>query len=320
MIVELVMDVERDEGELVGVTVNDQLVVVTVVKGSLAEGQMAVGDQITKVNDIVVSTKEQFFQKLRFAHPRLRLNFKRPNKEEEAKAPGAPAPVPPPVSAPVKAPDAPAEAPKALPGGIPEDQEKFLRRRTGFEYLLVELDWPAQQERQLGIVLANRMHKVIVGGLKPGSLGEEKLKVLDRVVAINGAPVSDKDIAKHLIVAAGGKFSSLIERPVSEEAKAENAIKTKSAEPTGPAAPAPGIKFNDVGGDPKILPHDCLLITKLQREALTSNPKTAGPSILKNSTSLRSNSKLAVADKHTELDIARDTPESKKLRRTPKLF
>ena len=174
--VQLGMDVERGEGEPVGLTVDENLVVVKVTAGSPAEeGKLKPGDKIISVIDIPVKTKDEFFQKIQYAHPRLRMGFKRAMEASEEKA----APV---ASAPVVAP----------PGqGLDPEMEKLVRRRPGFEYLVTELDWPAQQERQLGIVLANRTHRVIVGSLKAGSLGEEKLKVLDRIVAVNGTPVSD---------------------------------------------------------------------------------------------------------------------------------
>ena len=155
---EITMDVEREDGEPVGSAVDDRLVVGKVTSGSRADGYLLPGDQITTVIGIAVRNKDDFFHRLKFAHPRLRMTFRR---------------------TPVETSD------------LGQELEKLIRRRAGFEYLVAELDWPAQQERQLGIVLANRTHRVIVGSLKAGSLGEEKLKVLDRIGAVNGTPVSD---------------------------------------------------------------------------------------------------------------------------------
>ena len=318
--IQQVMDVERGEGEPVGLTVDDNLVVVKVAPASPAEeGKLRPGDKIVSVIDIPVRTKDEFFQRIQFAHPRLRLGFKR--AMEESDAAGA----------------APAAAPVAAPAGqgLDPELEKLLRRRPGFEYLVAELDWPAQQNRQLGIVLANRMHRVIVGNLKPGSLGEEKLKVLDRIVAVNGAPVSDKDVAKTLIVTAGGKFGALVERPVSEEAKEEVGRRNVPAPAPAPApeqAPAPpSDRSQGTGsaavsempaGDPRILPMDCLLISWKERELRSKEPKPAPPGILRKA-GLRSSSKISHAEKHSTTDIHDDTRDknpNKRLRPTPKLF
>jgi hypothetical protein len=291
------------------VTVDERLVVVKLVAGSVADGHIQLGDQIISVNGLAVATKDQFFYKVRFAFPRLRLVFKRAAKEGEAGEAKGPAPVPAAV---------PAAATQQPPSGtgIPVELEKFLRRRPGFEYLVAALDWPAQQERQLGIVLANRMHRVIVGGLKPGSLGEEKLKLLDRIVAVNTSPVSDKDIAKHLIVATGGKFLALVERPVSDAAKEEHTPRAQA-----PAAAAPAAKpSSDVGGDPSILPYDCLAISKTERDARVASPKAPLAAILRRSGGLRTSSKLSVGETSQTHMIMSDVNPNKRLRPTPRLF
>ena len=278
------MDVERDEGDPVGVSVDEGLAVVKVVPGSLADGNLLVGDVILSVNGERVRERDTYYQKLRFAFPRLTLTYRRGG-----------------------AGSAPEEK-------VPAEFEKFLRRRSGFDYLTAVFDWPAHQDRQLGIVLANRLHRVIVGSLKSGSLGEEKLKVLDRIVAIDFTPVSDKDIAKHLIVGSGGKFTALVERPVSDEARKEFALKSQVAPEVKAAGPQ--VNFSDVGGDPRILPSDCLLITKTIRDAGLAPPPSKG--ILRPPQLTRTSSKIDIKSQSSEHVIASDVDPAKRLRHVPK--
>ena len=253
--------------------------------------------EITTVIGIPVRSKDEFFHRLKFAHPRLRMGFRRPPGDSGTE--------------------------KSSAGELSPELEKLLRRRAGFEYLVAELDWPAQQNRQLGIVLANRMHRVIVGNLKPGSLGEEKLKVLDRIVAVNGAPVSDKDVAKGLMVEAGGKFSAVVERPVSEEARAEHRRTERPGRERGVDGPSEAlVAAAGPNADPAILPWDCLAIAARERQQRAGQPRPALPGILRKAAqpSLRRSSGISHADSATSHQIQRDTPDHKRLRKTPRLF
>ena len=86
---EKVLDVERDEGDPVGITVDGSLAVTKVVPSSIADGNIANGDIILTINEGKVRDRDDYYYKLRFAHPRLRITFRRPGEAPSAAAPKA---------------------------------------------------------------------------------------------------------------------------------------------------------------------------------------------------------------------------------------
>lgn len=116
------------------------------------------------------------------------------------------------------------------PYEIPAELERFITRRPGFDYLLVKMDWTANKNKPLGVILATRERQVVVASLRPNSHGVEKFLVLDRVIAIDGIPVSAHRVAKDLILKNDGKFAALVQRPTTPETKAELQPKKKRRE------------------------------------------------------------------------------------------
>jgi hypothetical protein len=91
-----------------------------------------------------------------------------------------------------------------------------VQRRDGFEYLLVNVKYAADDQRQTFGEAST--HKVIVSRVKEGRVAAaDTLRALDRLLVINGQPVTAGGIAKELVGAAGGNFEAVIERPTTDK-------------------------------------------------------------------------------------------------------
>ncbi len=189
----IVISLEHEEGEQLGMAVNETLMVSKIQKGSVAEGKIQLGDIIRSLNGKRVQSESDLFQMAQKAQPSLQLTVHRNNERTKELAS------------------------KVIPGRL----EKLLNRRPGFEYRLVQIDYSKSPEKRLGLTLGDFLKKVIVTNIKEGSVSEEMLKVNDRLVLINGNTVNKKDIAKKLILKCGGDFQTVIERPISKEAVEE---------------------------------------------------------------------------------------------------
>ncbi|VDL83531.1 unnamed protein product [Nippostrongylus brasiliensis] len=112
-----------------------------------------------------------------------------------------------------------------LPDGVapvvlPEDRARNMTAKTGFSYFLVTMNF--YEGAKVGLYLKHFRNQVIVSRTEEASLAGESLQMLDRIVDVDGIPVSDKDVCKTLIVRAlhaTGSVSMLVERPVDEAAK-----------------------------------------------------------------------------------------------------
>ncbi|VDL80403.1 unnamed protein product [Nippostrongylus brasiliensis] len=130
-----------------------------------------------------------------------------------------------------------------LPDGVaqvvlPEDRARNMTVKTGFSYFLVTMNF--YEGAKVGLYLKHFRNQVIVSRTEEASLAGESLQMLDRIVDVDGIPVSDKDVCKTLIVRAlhlcdddlisefnnkimnfqaTGSVSMLVERPVDEAAK-----------------------------------------------------------------------------------------------------
>ena len=60
---EKLLDVERDDGDLVGLTVDSALVVTKVVPSSIADGSIQVGDVIMTINEGRVRDRDDYYHK-----------------------------------------------------------------------------------------------------------------------------------------------------------------------------------------------------------------------------------------------------------------
>ncbi|PIC45893.1 hypothetical protein B9Z55_005763 [Caenorhabditis nigoni] len=86
-------------------------------------------------------------------------------------------------------------------------------KEEGSDTLLVELKKLVDQ--QLGMGIGKRTRGILVTSLQPGSAAAEKLKVGDRILAVNALPVTDQLSAVTFVKASGERLYLQIARPHS---------------------------------------------------------------------------------------------------------
>lgn len=152
------------------------------------------GDQIIKINNTVIRDSNHFFQLLRFAPPVAKLSIVRDEKKAEE------------LEAKVH---------------IPPERTKYIQRRDGFIYQLVKIEWKAGGPK-LGLGIKHYQNRVLVSRCDQGSLAAQQLQIGDHVIDIDAKPVTDKDVARELLLKSlqsQGFVTCVIERPESMEAK-----------------------------------------------------------------------------------------------------
>ncbi|KAF1749949.1 hypothetical protein GCK72_016494 [Caenorhabditis remanei] len=186
--------IDMEEGEPLGATPNDKLVITKIQAGTIAEGKLRIGDQVKNVNGVACKDCNDFFRALRFAAPCARIMVVRDEKKAEE------------LEARVH---------------IPADRAKIIQRREGYTYELATLVW-AQNGPKLGLGIKHFQNRVLVSRVDPGSLAEKCLVLGDHLCDVDGIPVTDKDVARDLLVKnlqEKGKVSFVVERPDSIDAK-----------------------------------------------------------------------------------------------------
>lgn len=176
----------------------------------------------------MIRDTNHFFQLLRFAPPNANLLIIR----DEAKAAELEAKV-----------------------HIPPDRAKYIQRRDGFEYCvsslmimigllatslsfsfqLVKIEWKAGGPK-LGLGIRHYQNRVLVSRCDAGSLAASQMKVGDHIIDIDSKPVTDKDVARELLLKSlqsHGFATMVIERPESMEAKhwTQTALMASPAQP-----------------------------------------------------------------------------------------
>ncbi|KAK0405997.1 hypothetical protein QR680_018307 [Steinernema hermaphroditum] len=174
--------------EQLGVTTTATLVVTGVIPASSAEEKFLLGDKITHINDEAVASPEQLVQMVKKFAPALKVTV--------------------------------ARGLKSSANELPPDREKNVQRREGFAYMLLKIDFVRGCKFGLGI--KHHQNKVLVSRVDEGSLSAKALIQGDRIIDINGDPVSDKDVARTLLVKSlqkTRKVDLVVERATTEEAK-----------------------------------------------------------------------------------------------------
>ncbi|KAK6725917.1 hypothetical protein RB195_004314 [Necator americanus] len=204
------MDIEipMEEGEPLGATPNDKLVITKVQEGTIADGKLKIGDQITKVNGQPITDQNSFFKALRYAPPVARLTIIRDQKKAEE------------LEARIR---------------IPEARAKLIQRRDGYVYFLAKIVWQPNGPK-LGLGIKHFQNRVLVSRCDPGSLSATQLAVGDHIIDIDGVPVTDKDVARDLLIKAlqeKKEVSAVVERPETMEAKhwTQQALVTQISQP-----------------------------------------------------------------------------------------
>jgi len=147
--------------------------------------------------------------------------------------------------------------------------ERGLIRRAGFSYHLAQVDYYAGCK--LGLGIKDHKDKVFISRVDESSPLSKVLVVGDRIVDINGAQVSDKHLARTLLLQSlqtTHAISLAIERPESSEARSSVsiALTTDSQNPS-----------EEMNSDVK----DIIKRQKKKMETQSSTPRR--PSILRRS-------------------------------------
>jgi hypothetical protein len=271
----LVIDIPIEEGEPLGATPNDKLMVTRIQPGTVAEGKLKPGDTIVLLNDRQVRDPDHFFRLLRTAHPTARLLITR---------------------------DAGKRAELEQHTGIPADRERVLQRRSGFTYHLMRLEWK-QGGPKLGLGIKHYQNRVLVSRTEDGSLSAAVLRIGDHLVDVDGVVVSDKDVAKQLLLTAlqnSGVSTCVVERPESAEAESW----TNNALAASPMMPPSVAMASDVAS-----------IVKRQKEKMREGDDKLVPILIRNRSPSPAANKPSIAftDGHQEMVIASDN-EGKELR------
>ncbi|VDP09924.1 unnamed protein product [Heligmosomoides polygyrus] len=253
------MDIEipMEEGEPLGATPNDKLVITKIQGGTIADGKLKVGscsfrtqhagyaalqigDQIIKVNGQPISDQNNFFKALRFAPPLARLTIIRRVVQHSSTSiipPSFREYIDPRFSRFSLACSRDQKKAEELESRmrIPESRAKLIQRRDGYMYFMMKLVWVPHGPK-LGLGIKHYQNRVLVSRSDPGSLSSTQLAVGDHIIDIDGVPVTDKDVARDLLIKAlqeKKEVSSVIERPETMEAKhwTQQALATQINQP-----------------------------------------------------------------------------------------
>ncbi|CAD5231827.1 unnamed protein product [Bursaphelenchus xylophilus] len=188
----------------IGIVFDSEFVIKQVEKDSPFYNKCKVGDKIGQVNDAKVENESGFQEALQKFGPTITITLVRGLKSSEVK--------------------------------IPPAREKNLARQDGFLYHVTQIDYIKGCKFGLGI--KHFHNKVLVTRVDAGSLSAKSLMVADRIVDVNGSPVTDKEVARTLLLKAlqkDRKVSLLIERPFSKEAKDKVAFALNQSEMQAPS-------------------------------------------------------------------------------------
>ncbi len=276
---QLTLSFDREEGEPMGLMTDDKLTVTRVQEGTIAEGKIQLGDVLQRVNGYPIRDKTHFFLLLNRCYP-TQLTISRMTIRPRH--------------------------------GVPLALERLFHRKPGYEYPMVEVDCSQYPGKLFGLILATKYHKVYVADTKAEmkSVSSIFFKVSDKILIVNGTPVSDKEVAKKLIVGSRGRFQAVIERPVSDAAKREVRLLEESYKQEVHRQQQKSTKL--------AYPPDVVIIAQKQRERM-KNPLPELPKILKRTPAVRDPRKrVKLNQSYVEISIPRDVSTKKKLRPVPR--
>ncbi|KAI6179320.1 hypothetical protein M3Y98_00597600 [Aphelenchoides besseyi] len=185
---DLVFDVELEGNLDWGIKVSENLHVIAIRDGGPFTGKCEIGDKIIQVNDIPMKTLEEF-EHIAAQTNTMHIEVTRGLKTNEVQL-------------------------------LPPEREKNVQRRPGYAYRLIQIDY--QKGCKFGLGIKHHQNKVFVSRVDDGSLSARALMLGDRLIDVNGNPVSDKDVARDLLLRSLQKFRTVtlvIERAESDEAK-----------------------------------------------------------------------------------------------------
>ncbi|KAI6234786.1 Smz-2 [Aphelenchoides fujianensis] len=206
---ENVFEVELDGQPDWGIKLSSNLIVLALRADGPFAGKCEIGDQVVNVNETPVK-KLQEFEAIALQTAQMRV-------ENDVQL-------------------------------LPPEREKNVTRRDGFSYRLTQIDF--QKGCKFGLGIKHYQNRVLVSRVdegefpsrpaahcrSSGSLSARSLQLGDRIVDVNGQPVSDKDVARDMLLMSLKKHRTVtlvIERAESDAAKAatRQALLASEAQP-----------------------------------------------------------------------------------------
>uniref|UniRef100_A0A7E4VHQ0 PDZ domain-containing protein n=1 Tax=Panagrellus redivivus TaxID=6233 RepID=A0A7E4VHQ0_PANRE len=184
---QILIEIPVTPSEGCGLKVSKDLDIMAIVKGSPGEGKFCVGDMVQMVNNTPITSLKDWETAVAKGGT-LAIVVGRGLKTTEEQV-------------------------------LPPAREKNVTRREGFLYQITTIEH--QRGCKFGLGIKHYQNKVIVSRVDEGSLSAKSLIAGDRIVDVNGTPVSDKDVARDLLLKSlqkTKKVSLVVERAVSEEA------------------------------------------------------------------------------------------------------
>lgn len=270
---------DGDDGEPPGVVLDEKLMVTKIELTGVLVGKVEIGDVFKTLNGIKLPSKNEFLTKWQRCLPNITLTMVRSAGNAAA----------------------------VLASRLPEEVEKLIIRKPGHEYIIIPVE--VGDKKLLGLALETLVNKVVVVGIRPMSVGAEKFKRWDSILAIDRIRVSEAQVAKHLIRDRAGKFEAVIERgPESTHAANEKALAFKRAQNIANESD----DWASFAGP-----------TDVQEIVADAIPKrrllTVAPSIFNRSPRPRTGKTIALNDNHVVTHIVSDIEHNKPLRKVPKL-
>lgn len=167
----ITFEVPLEDGDSLGVTINQNLVIVKILKRSIGEKFLQIGDIIISLNGTLIKDSSTFYNMLDAIETKVIITIKRNDTRTRE---------------------------MLLKVQIPENREVNISRKSGYEYFLATLS--VSNERKLGIGIRHFGNKVIVSKCELGSISDEIFIPGDRICDVEGIPVSDKNVCKKLII------------------------------------------------------------------------------------------------------------------------
>uniref|UniRef100_A0A8R1XZG6 PDZ domain-containing protein n=1 Tax=Onchocerca volvulus TaxID=6282 RepID=A0A8R1XZG6_ONCVO len=199
--------IETSNGGL-GMRVDETLYVIDITKQGPCDGKLLPGDHIIQIGDRKVQTIDEAREAIEAAGTTVRIVFDRGLQS-------------------------------TTQDNIPEQYENLFKRREGFTYHYVQINYV--KGCRFGLGIKHFQNNVIVTRIDPGSLVAQSLQEKDHIIDINGIKVTDKEVARSLLIRSLKKknyVSMCIERPVSAKAKdwADDAMNASRMQPPSVAA------------------------------------------------------------------------------------
>jgi len=268
-----------EEGDPLGATLDEQFVVISVQKNSLAEGKLEVGDKILNVNERVPRDIKHLYVLFNVAAREGKASIRVERNTNRATE-------------------------LDVHNQIPPNRAKFVKRREGFLYKLISIVY--QRQSKLGLAIKHHQNRVFVTRCEPGSLSARALQVMDQILDVDGLPVTDALVTSDAIRDAfrnKGYFTAVIARPTTDEARewSRSHFEQPQPKPIASTSDEPSVQMSS----------DVAAIVKSEVLRLNNNTSSPAKSNIIVAPGTRLENNVNINEHATEVPIASDVPESR---------